>query len=76
VTDQDESSSMLPASDAGHYKLIIAIGVMGNKEEVARFAALWITDSERRAHQINDRIFKGSLLLLPLPEVDYGEIPE
>jgi hypothetical protein len=68
--DQDSSSSMPPASDAGHFKAIIAIGIMGEREDVARFTALWITDSERRAHRINEKLFHNRLLLLPLPEVD------
>jgi hypothetical protein len=74
--DQDETFSSQPESTVGHYKCIIAIGVMGEKEDVARFTALWITDSERRAHRINERLFSNRLLLLPLPEVDHGEIHE
>jgi hypothetical protein len=74
---QDSDSSPTPASSAGVYKAIIAIGIMGEKEDVARFVALWITDSEKRAHQINDRVFKGSLVLLPLPEADFnGHVQE
>jgi hypothetical protein len=74
---QDESSSLPPASSAGVYKAIIAIGIMGEQEDVARFVALWITDSEKRAHQINDRVFSGSLVLLPLPEAEFdGRVSE
>jgi len=54
------------------YKAIIAIGVMGPQEEVVRFTALWIEDSERRAHRINQVAFDGRLQLLPLPEVNDG----
>lgn len=53
------------------FKAIIAIGVMGEREDVARFTALWITDSERRAHRINQVAFDGKLQLLPLPEGDH-----
>jgi len=67
---QDSSSSNPPTSDVGHYKAIIAIGIMGNRDDVARFTALWMTDSERRAHRINQVAFEGRLQLLPLPEVD------
>lgn len=69
MTDQDSSYSEPPTSGAGHYKAIIAIGIMGEREEVARFTALWILDSERRAHRINEKLFHNSLVLLPLPEV-------
>ena len=41
---------------------------MGETDDVTRFAALWIADSERRAHRINEKVFKGRLQLLPLPE--------
>ena len=71
---QDSSSSPPPESTAGHYKVVIAIGVMGTQEDVTRFTALWIRDSENRAHKINERIFHNKLLLLPLPEVDIGEV--
>lgn len=70
MTDQGETFSLPPGSSAGHFKAIIAIGIMGEREDVARFTALWITDSERRAHRINERVFNNSLVLLPLPEVD------
>jgi hypothetical protein len=50
------------------FKAIIAIGIMGGKEDVTRFTALWIADSERRAHRINQIAFDGRLQLLPLPE--------
>jgi len=65
---QDSDSSPTPASSAGLYKAIIAIGVMGKQEDVERFVALWIIDSEKRAHQINERVFHNTLTLLPLPE--------
>jgi len=41
---------------------------MGKQEDVERFVALWIIDSEKRAHQINERVFHNTLTLLPLPE--------
>jgi len=47
---------------------------MGDPEDVARFTALWIADSERRAHRINEVAFFSKLQLLPLPEVEYGEV--
>ena len=68
MTEQDSSSSSEPVSTTGHYKCIIAIGVIGTQEDVARFAALWVLDSERRAHRINQIAFDGRLTLLPLPE--------
>jgi hypothetical protein len=68
--DEASTSSTPPESGVGHFKVIIALGVMGEKEDVARFTALWITDSERRAHRINEKIFEGKLQLLPLPEVE------
>jgi hypothetical protein len=49
------------------YKAIIAIGVMGDEEDVARFTALWIKDSERRAHRIVEKL-NIPVQLLPLPE--------
>jgi hypothetical protein len=72
VTDPDSKPSALPASqsDPSVYKAILAIGVMGSQEDVARFTALWITDAERRAQQIAAKLFHGRVQLLPLPESD------
>jgi hypothetical protein len=49
---------------------------MGDREDVARFTALWISDSEKRAHRINELIFHSSLVLLPLPEAEFSEPPK
>lgn len=75
MTDQDSSSSetldlLSPpsATSAAVYKAIIAIGVSGEEADVARFVALWIADSEMRAHRIVARL-KIPVILLPLPEV-------
>ena len=46
---QDSDSSPTPASGASLFKAIIAIGLMGDQEDVERFVALWIIDSEKRA---------------------------
>jgi hypothetical protein len=70
------NSSPTQASGASHFKCIIAIGVVGSEEDVARFAALWIMDSEKRAHSINNVVFKDRLTLLPLPEEAPGELQE
>lgn len=75
MTDEDSSSYSVQPSDVGHYKAIIAIGLLGSADDVSRFTALWVADSERRAHRINERLFRGRLTLLPLPEVDV-EIPK
>jgi hypothetical protein len=72
---EDSSSFEQPKSNVGLYKAIIAIGVMGGEDDVTRFIALWIADSERRAHRINDKLFQGRLQLLPLPEGN-DEIPQ
>jgi len=69
VTLEDSNSSDSQASGSHVYKAIIAIGVMGSEEDVTRFTALWIADSERRAHRINAIAFDNRLQLLPLPEV-------
>lgn len=75
MTEQDSSSSnelssLSPSSaDAHVYKAIIAIGVVGTEDDVARFTALWIADSEKRAHQIANT-FGGLVRVLPLPEDD------
>ena len=69
MTEEDSSSLPLPASNLHVYKAIIAIGVMGTADDVTRFTALWIADSERRAHRINAIAFDNRLQLLPLPEV-------
>ena len=62
-------ASSLPDKPAvRHYKAIIAIGVVGEEEDVTRFIALWVADAERRAHRINGVAFEGRLQLLPLPE--------
>lgn len=72
MTDQASRSSSEPASSsppvAKHYKVIVAIGLLGEGEDASRFAALWVADSERRAHRINQVAFDGRLTLLPLPE--------
>jgi hypothetical protein len=60
----------------GVYKAIIAIGVMGEEEDVARFIALWMMDSERRAHRINHVAFDDRLQLLPLPEDNTNGKPQ
>ena len=69
MTLEDSSSLDSQASGSHVYKAIIAIGVMGSEEDVTRFTALWIADSERRAHRINAIAFDNRLQLLPLPEV-------
>ena len=65
MTEQDSKSSSEPSSQPNVYKAIIAIGVMGDQEDVERFTALWITDCEKRAHKVA-AITK--VQLLPLPE--------
>lgn len=72
---EDSSSFEAQESDIGHYKAIIAIGVMGTVDDVTRFTALWVSDSERRAHRINAVAFDGRLTLLPLPETTV-EVPK
>lgn len=74
MTDQESNSSEMPdllsppsATSAAVYKAIIAIGVSGEEEDVARFVALWIADAEARAHKIVFRL-KIPVILLPLPE--------
>ena len=77
MTTEESSSSDAQASSPHVYKAIIAIGVMGTEEDVTRFTALWIQDSERRAHRINVVAFDGRLQLLPLPEGgNNGEVRE
>jgi hypothetical protein len=70
VTEQESSSSSEPSSSLAVFKAIIAIGVMGTEEDAARFTALWITDSNLRAHRIAEKIMKGRVQLLPLPETE------
>lgn len=72
MTDQESKSSTEQASPAGSsepsiFKAIIAIGVMGEDEDVERFTALWVIDSERRAHRIVEKL-GIPVQLLPLPE--------
>lgn len=71
MSEMESSSSSEPASSSPKiYKAIIAIGIAGEEEDVTRFVSLWIHDAERRAHRINEKLFAGSLQLLPLPETD------
>lgn len=81
MTTQDsdsssEHSSPLTRLEPRHYKAIIAIGVIGTEEDVTRFIALWIADSEHRAHRINTKLFRDRLTLLPLPEDNDGEVQD
>ncbi len=72
---QPESNSSSEEESSAHppiFKVILGIGVMGDPEVAERFAALWLTDAEVRAHRIVEKL-NMPLTLLPLPEETDGQ---
>lgn len=65
---EGSSSSSPQESGPKVYKAIIAIGIMGPSDDVERFVAQWIYQSERLAHRIQQQASFSTITLLPLPE--------
>jgi hypothetical protein len=50
--------------------IVVAIGAVGEKEDLERFVALITEDFERRCKRLADKLFEGKIEILPPQVVD------
>lgn len=71
MTEQESNSSSKSesgstAASSIHAKLIVGIGLMGDKEDVERFTEIMVHDFNHRCQKANGKLFGDRIQLLPV----------